>query len=99
MIFTVAAHIRHRRVKIEAHVFVADSLCAHAGACVAARGWVTRARVTSASNPDFRVLGPLEVVRDGEPVALGGRNPRALLALLVLRRGQTVSVDELMDVL
>jgi DNA-binding SARP family transcriptional activator len=48
---------------------------------------------------DFRVLGPLEVVRDGTPVPLGGPKPRALVAALLLRRGRAVSIDELVDAL
>jgi DNA-binding SARP family transcriptional activator len=48
---------------------------------------------------DFRVLGPLEVVRDGSPVALGGPKPRALVAVLLLQRGRAVSIDDLVDAL
>jgi DNA-binding SARP family transcriptional activator len=44
---------------------------------------------------EFRVLGPLEVLRDGRPVALGGVRPRAILAGLLLRANVTVAVDEL----
>jgi predicted ATPase/DNA-binding SARP family transcriptional activator len=44
----------------------------------------------------FAVLGPLEV-RDpaGRSVSLGGQKPRELLAVLLLNRGQTLSVDRL----
>jgi predicted ATPase/DNA-binding SARP family transcriptional activator len=38
----------------------------------------------------FRVLGPLEVDRDGGRVDIGGRRLRTLLALLLLSPGQTV---------
>jgi YVTN family beta-propeller protein len=48
---------------------------------------------------EFRVLGPLEVVEHGQPVALGGPRQRALLAILVLRRGDVVSADRLIDLL
>ena len=48
---------------------------------------------------EFRILGPLEVVYDGEPLALGASQQRALLAVLVLHRGETVSVDRLIDAL
>ncbi len=41
----------------------------------------------------FRVLGPLEVWRDGRPLRLGGERQRALLALLVLSANQVVSSD------
>jgi predicted ATPase/DNA-binding SARP family transcriptional activator len=46
---------------------------------------------------EFRILGPLEVLRDGEPLQLGRPKQRALLALLLLRRGETVSTDVLVD--
>ncbi|MFZ1878606.1 MAG: BTAD domain-containing putative transcriptional regulator, partial [Gaiellaceae bacterium] len=43
------------------------------------------------------LLGPLVVLEDGREVDLGGRMQRALLALLLLRRGEVVSVDRLVD--
>ena len=46
---------------------------------------------------EFRILGPLEVVRDSEPVLLGPAQQRALLALLVLHRAEAVSLDRLID--
>ena len=46
---------------------------------------------------DFRILGPLEVARDGAPLALGAAQQRALLAVLLLHRGELVSVDRLVD--
>ena len=46
---------------------------------------------------EFRVLGPLEVVRDGEPLAIGGLRRRAVLAMLVLEARRVVSVDRLVD--
>ena len=46
---------------------------------------------------EFRILGPLEVVRDGESVVLGAAQQRALLAVLVLHRGEVVSIDRLVD--
>lgn len=45
----------------------------------------------------FRILGPLEVVEDGHPLALGGPRQRALLAILLLRVNQVVSSDRLID--
>src|SRR6476646_5392261 len=48
---------------------------------------------------EFRILGPLEVVEGDRQIPLGGRKPRALLAMLILRRGQVVAVDELVDAL
>ena len=46
---------------------------------------------------EFRILGPLEVARDGEPLVLGAAQQRALLAVLVLHRGEVVLVDRLID--
>jgi DNA-binding SARP family transcriptional activator len=45
----------------------------------------------------FRVLGPLEVLRDGRPVKLGGPKQRAALALLLLDANHVVSTDALID--
>ncbi|GAB2852816.1 AfsR/SARP family transcriptional regulator [Lentzea nigeriaca] len=46
---------------------------------------------------EFRVLGPLEVLLDGEPVTVPAGRGRVLLATLLLRPNQFVSVDELVD--
>ena len=46
---------------------------------------------------EFRILGPLEVYEGGKAVALGGRNQRVLLALLLLNAGEVVSTDRLID--
>src|SRR5262245_3715536 len=48
---------------------------------------------------EFRILGPLEVVRDGEPLALGGQQQRTLLVTLLLDANRTVSSDRLLEVL
>ena len=45
----------------------------------------------------FFILGPLEVRFEGEVVAVGGRGQRALLALLLLRANDVVSVDALVE--
>ena len=45
----------------------------------------------------FKILGPLEVVRDGESLPLGPAKQRALVACLLLHRGETVSLDRLAD--
>jgi DNA-binding SARP family transcriptional activator len=46
---------------------------------------------------EFRILGPLEVLDEGAPVPLGGRNQRALLTVLLLRANQPVSTERLVD--
>jgi hypothetical protein len=48
---------------------------------------------------DVRVLGPLQVRRDGDPVALGARLERALLAVLLLEAGRVVPADRIVDLL
>src|SRR5436305_4002163 len=45
----------------------------------------------------FRLLGPFAVERDGVALALGSPRQRALLALLALHAGETLSVDRLVD--
>src|SRR5829696_3587654 len=46
---------------------------------------------------EFRVLGPLEVREEGQPIEFGRQKQRALLALLLLRRGEVVSTDALVE--
>jgi DNA-binding SARP family transcriptional activator len=46
---------------------------------------------------DFRILGPLEALDEGRAVMLGGGKQRALLALFLLHRGETLSTDRLID--
>src|SRR5690349_3729614 len=46
---------------------------------------------------EFRILGPLEALDRGEPVALGPPKQRALLARLLLAEGRTVAVEQLVD--
>jgi DNA-binding SARP family transcriptional activator/ABC-type transport system substrate-binding protein len=46
---------------------------------------------------EFRLLGPLEVLRDGRVLAVGGAKQRALLALLLLHANEVVSRDRLID--
>ena len=48
---------------------------------------------------EFRVLGPLEIVDGDRPVRVGGPKQRALLAVLLLHRGEVVSTDRLVDAL
>lgn len=48
---------------------------------------------------EFKVLGPLEVLRDDQPVRIGSRMLRRLLALLLVHAGNSVSTDRVIDVL
>ncbi|MEU7695535.1 AfsR/SARP family transcriptional regulator, partial [Microbispora hainanensis] len=50
---------------------------------------------TPGSGMSFAVLGPLDVRRDGRPIEVGGRRLRALLTLLLLDAGRTVSTEAL----
>jgi len=45
----------------------------------------------------YKILGPLEVVRDGATLPLGPAKQRALLARLLLSPNETVSKDRLID--
>ena len=49
--------------------------------------------------PMVRVLGPLEVWRDGAAMPIGGPKARTMLAVLVAHRSSIVSVDRLADAL
>src|SRR5688500_9805449 len=54
----------------------------------------------TAREPDsteFRLLGPLEIVRGGRPLELGGPKQRSLLAILLLHAGELVPVERLVD--
>jgi DNA-binding SARP family transcriptional activator len=46
---------------------------------------------------DVRLLGPLEVERDGITLNLGGRRQRAVLALLVMHVGEVLSSDRIVE--
>src|SRR6478735_1584933 len=46
---------------------------------------------------EFRLLGRLEVLRDGEPVDLGSQRQRALLALLLVHAASVLSTDRILD--
>src|SRR3954469_20273679 len=46
---------------------------------------------------DVRLLGPLEVRLGNGPVELGPRKQRAVLAMLALEAGRTVSADRLAE--
>ncbi len=46
---------------------------------------------------EFRILGPLEVARNGAVLSLGGGKQRALLAVLLLHRNEVVPTDVLIE--
>ncbi|HXF98256.1 MAG TPA: BTAD domain-containing putative transcriptional regulator [Gaiellaceae bacterium] len=48
---------------------------------------------------EFRVLGPLEIRRDGAPIPATAPKQRALLARLLLSLGEPVPQDELIEAL
>jgi len=54
---------------------------------------------TPAGKREFRILGPFEARENGRPLAVGAGKQRALLALLLLRAGEVVSTDQLIDAL
>ena len=46
---------------------------------------------------EFRILGSLEVVRDGRVIHLGSGRQLALVAVLLMHANEAVSVDRLVD--
>ena len=46
---------------------------------------------------EFRVLGPMEVLDDGRPLAIGGPKQRAVLAHLILEANRIVPAERLID--
>src|SRR5262245_64247992 len=48
---------------------------------------------------EFRVLGPLEVRRNGEVIPIPAPKQRALLGVLLLHANEPVAQDELIDLL
>src|SRR6266545_3842649 len=73
-----------------------DYPCGEATALARARARSV-SRYAEMSQPTFRLLGPLESEQGGEPVAIGGQKQRAVLALLLLRAGEVVSTDRLIQ--
>ena len=55
------------------------------------------ARVAAGVGTEIRILGPVELWRDGEVVHVGGPRQRALLVLLSLRAGEVVSSERLVE--
>src|SRR3954454_5322276 len=54
-------------------------------------------RLAPRRNMNVRVLGTLEASVDGHALQVGAGKPRALLALLALHPGETVSTERLID--
>jgi DNA-binding SARP family transcriptional activator len=50
-------------------------------------------------NVEFRILGPVEALVEERPLPLGSRKQRMLLAALLLRPNEILSVDQLIDAL
>ena len=46
---------------------------------------------------DFRILGPIEVTRDVEPIRLGGPKQRAVLTILLVHANRVVPVEQIAD--
>jgi DNA-binding SARP family transcriptional activator len=66
-------------------------------ACRLLNGGSTPAHVVRSSPVELRILGPLEARAGGRSLPLGGPRQRALLAALLLRAHETISVDRLID--
>src|SRR5689334_24315215 len=62
-------------------------------------GWVMAADAVAgaAERAEFGILGPLEVLRSGRAVPLGGPRQRAVLAVLLLQPNRAVTVDRLVE--
>ena len=48
---------------------------------------------------EFRILGPFEVAQEGRVLPAAAHKPRAVLALLLLHRGEALSLERLADAL
>ena len=46
---------------------------------------------------DFGILGPVQAVREGRVLGLGGPKPRAVLALLLVAAGRVVPAERLVE--
>ena len=57
----------------------------------------TRGTVAHGRRMKYRILGPLDVAKDGSEVVLGSGKQRALLALLLLHANEAISTDSLID--
>jgi DNA-binding SARP family transcriptional activator len=48
---------------------------------------------------DCRILGPLNVSREGHPLDLGGHRQKVLACLLLIRANEVISAEQIIDVL
>ena len=46
---------------------------------------------------EFRILGPVQAVRDGRELELGGPRRRAVLALLLVAAGRVIPAERLAE--
>jgi DNA-binding SARP family transcriptional activator len=46
---------------------------------------------------DFRILGPVQVIADGQPVPIAGPRQRTVLAMLLLEPQRVISLDRLVE--
>src|SRR5215471_8001589 len=60
-------------------------------------GYLFRCSCGKTHEVDFRILGPLEVLDERGPVALGTVKERLVLAVLLLHANEIVSRDRLID--
>ena len=66
-------------------------------ACGGVDGGYSRRSRSGGSAVQFRILGPLEVIERGVARPLGGAKQRAVLAILILHRGEVLSGERLAD--
>lgn len=69
------------------------------GHAVAARSCAQSATAAPPDGVEFQILGPLRATVGGQPVKVGGRRARLLLAALLLDPGRVVPVHRLVDML
>lgn len=62
-------------------------------------GMAVLSRATSQRTVEFGLLGELRATRSGNSINLGGRQQRAVLALLLIEAGNAVSLDRLANAL
>jgi YVTN family beta-propeller protein len=69
----------------------------NAGPSTANQDWDSVRDLSAAAMLEFRILGPLEAGKGDRSVPLGGPLQRAVLAILILNRGEVVTSDRLID--